>query len=167
MLLRYKNIFRLSVLFNDIVSWSYHMETVTDEYGVLVEWYWQAKTEILGQKPVPVPLCPLQIPYGFDLEFNPGLQGERPAINCLGHGMVKTFFWWKLFNTHHKKIVLYKVLSPRSCINKLRNRTTILRKYFKTHLLFENNNINSKFFGTFLRPSLILSRPWNALMHFK
>jgi hypothetical protein len=30
-----------------------------------VEWYWQGKTEELGEKPVPVPLCPPQIPYGL------------------------------------------------------------------------------------------------------
>jgi hypothetical protein len=30
-----------------------------------VEWYWQGKTEELGKKPVPVPLCPPQIPRGF------------------------------------------------------------------------------------------------------
>jgi hypothetical protein len=28
-----------------------------------VEWYWQGKTEELGEKPVPVPLCPPQIPH--------------------------------------------------------------------------------------------------------
>jgi hypothetical protein len=26
--------------------------------GALVEWNWQGKTEVLGEKPVPVPLCP-------------------------------------------------------------------------------------------------------------
>jgi hypothetical protein len=34
------------------------------EYGVLVGWYWQEKAEVLEEKPVPVPLCPLQIPHG-------------------------------------------------------------------------------------------------------
>jgi hypothetical protein len=28
-----------------------------------VEWNWQGKTEVLGEKPVPVPLCPPQIPH--------------------------------------------------------------------------------------------------------
>jgi hypothetical protein len=28
-----------------------------------VEWYWQGKTEELGEKSVPVPLCPPQIPH--------------------------------------------------------------------------------------------------------
>jgi hypothetical protein len=30
-----------------------------------VEWYWQEKTEELGVKPVPEPLCPPQIPHGL------------------------------------------------------------------------------------------------------
>jgi hypothetical protein len=31
--------------------------------GALVEWNWQGKTEVLGEKPVPVTLCPPQIPH--------------------------------------------------------------------------------------------------------
>jgi hypothetical protein len=31
--------------------------------GAPVEWNWQAKTEVLGEKPVPVPFCPAQIPH--------------------------------------------------------------------------------------------------------
>jgi hypothetical protein len=30
-----------------------------------VEWHWQGKTEELGEKPVPVPFCPPQIPHGL------------------------------------------------------------------------------------------------------
>jgi hypothetical protein len=33
-----------------------------------VEWYWQGKPEELGEKPVPVPLCPPQIPHGLTRE---------------------------------------------------------------------------------------------------
>jgi hypothetical protein len=32
-------------------------------YGVFVEWYRQGTTEVLGEKPVPVPLCPPQISH--------------------------------------------------------------------------------------------------------
>jgi hypothetical protein len=32
--------------------------------GAPVEWNWQGKTEVLGEKPVPVLLCPPQIPHG-------------------------------------------------------------------------------------------------------
>jgi hypothetical protein len=40
----------------------------------------------LGEKPVPVPLCPPKISRGLDLGSNPGLRGERPATNRLSHG---------------------------------------------------------------------------------
>jgi hypothetical protein len=33
--------------------------------GAPVEWNWQRKTEVLGEKPVPVPLCPPQILHGL------------------------------------------------------------------------------------------------------
>jgi hypothetical protein len=33
--------------------------------GAPGEWNWQGKTEVLGEKPVPVPLCPPQIPHGL------------------------------------------------------------------------------------------------------
>jgi hypothetical protein len=33
--------------------------------GAPVEWDWQGKTEVLGEKPVLVPLCPTQIPHGL------------------------------------------------------------------------------------------------------
>jgi hypothetical protein len=32
--------------------------------GAPVKWKWQWKTEVLGEKPVSVPLCPPQIPHG-------------------------------------------------------------------------------------------------------
>jgi hypothetical protein len=45
------------------------------------------KTEKL-EKPVPVPLCPSQIPRG-DPGLNPDLRRERLASNHLSHGMVE------------------------------------------------------------------------------
>ena len=36
-----------------------------DECGTLVEWYWRDKTEVLGEKPAPIPLCPPQILHGL------------------------------------------------------------------------------------------------------
>ena len=33
--------------------------------GAPVEWYWQGKTKVLGEEPVPVPHCPPQIPHGL------------------------------------------------------------------------------------------------------
>jgi hypothetical protein len=42
------------------------------------------ETEVLGEKPVPLPLCPPQI--STDLGSNPGMRGERQATNRLSHG---------------------------------------------------------------------------------
>jgi hypothetical protein len=33
--------------------------------GAPVEWNWYGKTEVLGEKPLPVPLCPPQIPHAL------------------------------------------------------------------------------------------------------
>jgi hypothetical protein len=62
-----------------------------DITGAPLEWNWQGKTDVLEEKPVPVPLCPPQIPM-HDPEFNPGLCGERPATNRLSHGTAKCLF---------------------------------------------------------------------------
>jgi hypothetical protein len=35
-----------------------------------VEWNWQGKTEVLGEEPIPVPLCPPQIPNGHTRDRN-------------------------------------------------------------------------------------------------
>jgi hypothetical protein len=39
------------------------------------------------RKPVPVPLCPSQIPHGMARVRTLCLSGERPVTNCLSHGM--------------------------------------------------------------------------------
>jgi hypothetical protein len=47
--------------------------------GAPVEWKWQAKTEVFGEKPVPVPLCSPQIPHGLtrDLTRASAVRGRR------------------------------------------------------------------------------------------
>jgi hypothetical protein len=44
------------------------------------------ETEEIGEKPVPVTLSPLQIPYLTNSGANPGLCGEKSATNRLSHG---------------------------------------------------------------------------------
>jgi hypothetical protein len=44
--------------------WSVFFFFVFLSNGAPVEWNWLGKTEVLGEKPVPVPLCPPQIPGG-------------------------------------------------------------------------------------------------------
>jgi len=43
------------------------MHAIDDEYGAAVEWLQQGTTKVLAEKPVPVPLCPLQISYGLNM----------------------------------------------------------------------------------------------------
>jgi len=44
---------------------------IKDEYGGLVEWYWQEKIEIPREKTAPVPIFSPQIPHGW-----PGIELE-------------------------------------------------------------------------------------------
>jgi hypothetical protein len=46
----------------------------------------RGKPKYSGDKPIPVPLCPPQIPHGLIPGSNPGLRGEKPATNRLSHG---------------------------------------------------------------------------------
>jgi len=41
-----------------------------DEYGALLECYWQWQTELFGDKPVPVPLGSPQISHGMMWDGN-------------------------------------------------------------------------------------------------
>jgi hypothetical protein len=59
---------------------------VIDEYGAIVELYWQGKTEELGEKPSPRATLSTRNPTWIDSGANPGLRGERPATNRLNHG---------------------------------------------------------------------------------
>jgi hypothetical protein len=47
--------------------------------GAPVEWNWQGKTEVLGEKHVPVPLCAPQIPHGLtrDRTRTSAVRGRR------------------------------------------------------------------------------------------
>jgi hypothetical protein len=55
-----------------------------NEYGALVEWYWQGNTEVLGEKPVTLPLCTPQTSHTlvwFDLGLlrDPEDEGNTPS----------------------------------------------------------------------------------------
>jgi hypothetical protein len=47
-----------------------------------VEWNWQEKTDVLGEKPVPVPLCPPQMPHGLsrDRTRASAVRGRRLTV---------------------------------------------------------------------------------------
>jgi hypothetical protein len=42
------------------------LASMVDEWNMSMDhWYWQWKTQVLGKKPLPVPLCLPKIPYGL------------------------------------------------------------------------------------------------------
>jgi hypothetical protein len=53
-----------------------------------VEWNCQGKPEVIGGNPVPVPLCPPQIPHGL---MRDRTRVGRPATNRLSHGTARFF----------------------------------------------------------------------------
>jgi hypothetical protein len=54
--------------------------------GAPVEWNWQGKTEVLGEKNCPIAALSTTNPTWTDPGSNTGLRGERPANNRLSHG---------------------------------------------------------------------------------
>ena len=72
--------------------WRWLVSSVFPCNGAPVEWNWQRKSEVLGEIPVPLPLCPPQIPRGVTSGSNPGLRGERLATNRLRHGTARIHF---------------------------------------------------------------------------
>jgi hypothetical protein len=71
-------------------------------WRVMVEWYIDGKTEELWEKPVPVPLCPPQIPHGLTRAWTRAsvVRGRRPTTWAM-IGPVWNVTWhllimWKL-----------------------------------------------------------------------
>jgi len=62
-------------------------ERSVNKLGALMDWCWQGKTEVLGEKPVPVPLFPPH-PMCTGLGLNPGHR-KRLATGHLSDGTAK------------------------------------------------------------------------------
>jgi hypothetical protein len=58
-----------------------HPPDDTWAWRATAEWYWWGKTKEVREKPVPVPLCPPQIPHG--------LTRASAVTNHLSHGTAK------------------------------------------------------------------------------
>jgi hypothetical protein len=73
-------------------------------WRAMVGWYWQGKTEELGEKPVPVPLCPPQISHGLTRARTrvSAVRGRR--LTALSHDTAPFFLLWdwqyKYFSCH-------------------------------------------------------------------
>jgi hypothetical protein len=54
--------------------------------GTLLQWYWQGKTDILGENCPSTAFSTTNLKWPV-LRMNQGLVGERPATNRLSHGL--------------------------------------------------------------------------------
>jgi hypothetical protein len=81
-----------------------------------VEWYWQGKTEELGEKPVPVPLCPPQIPHGLNRAS--AVRGRRLTTWAMARPMPRLTDSFKDFRLF--PVVIETAFSPRSLKMKAR-----------------------------------------------
>ena len=62
----------------------------------------RGKTEVLGEKPVPVPLCPPQIPHGLtrDRTQASALRGRRAMARSLLHLGSWRHTWWQIYRAY-------------------------------------------------------------------
>jgi hypothetical protein len=54
------------------------------EYAISTEWYWQGKTEGLGENPIPLPLCQPQSPHGQPCEPRPPREEAATNVRDMG-----------------------------------------------------------------------------------
>jgi hypothetical protein len=98
-----------------------------------VEWYWQGKIEELGEKPVPVPLCPPQIPHGSTRARTRvyAARGRRLTTWAMAHGPLQPLISY-LFGGIEVELINY------------RSQQLYKLKGFheKRHILIQNKNVN-------------------------
>ena len=66
-----------------------------DEFGALLEWYWQGKTRRTGRKTCPNVTLPTINPTWTDHRSNEGLRGEKPTTDHL----FKTDIFFRIIDT--------------------------------------------------------------------
>jgi hypothetical protein len=69
--------------------------------GAPVEWNWQGKTEELGEKPVPVPLRPPQIPHGLTRDWTraSAVGGRRLTAWAMARPSFQAVTWFLKYNS--------------------------------------------------------------------
>jgi hypothetical protein len=94
------------------------------QHGVMVEWYWQGKTEVLGEKLVPVFLHSLQIPHGLDWDGTRAfsvkiwfLELDRNSVYELSRKLERTILNFWLFSKACQKILTAGISCCAVCLN--------------------------------------------------
>ena len=65
--------------------------------GAPVEWKWQGKTEVLGEKTCPSATLSTTNPTWTDPGSNPDLRGGRPATNLLNHDTAYFIYLFQVY----------------------------------------------------------------------
>jgi len=71
--------------------------------GAVVEWYWQGKMEVLGEKPVPVPLGPPKMPHELAWHWTWDLAVRGPLLTegtDPGNVQIITAVSWAVQGSH-------------------------------------------------------------------
>jgi hypothetical protein len=111
--------------------WRWLVSSVFPRNGAPVEWNSQGKTEVFGEKPVPVPCCPPQIPHG------PTLSGERPVTKRLSHG---TALLKRLVIEIHVTVKWGNILPSSVYVTKIQRDVTCTQDSGRTSLICFNNH---------------------------
>ena len=100
--------------------------------GAPVEWNWQGKTEVLGEKPVPVPLCPPQIPHGLtrDRTRASAVTGRRLTVWAMARPSFHVYFnlCFKQHRTFPFQILYY---IPFVALSRQNTNSAVDRQCFK------------------------------------
>jgi hypothetical protein len=75
----------------------------------MVEWYWQRKTKELGEKAIPVPTCPPQLPHALYEGLNLFFHTVKPVPSCLSSGLgISAIYTNYSLHTYHYSLWYYK-----------------------------------------------------------
>ena len=132
-----------------------HITVLMNKYGEAVEWYWQGKTEIVGEKPVPVlPLCSPQTPNGLGRNWrrSSAVTGRRLPV-CHGtdscvllSNIISDVSESSIFNSTILNHLQKKMTQKLSCINshllKMARKTPIASWRQEQGGIKENRKIN-------------------------
>jgi hypothetical protein len=121
--------------------------------GAPVEWNRQGKTEVLGEKPVPVPLCPPQTPHRptrgrtwafvwWEASFQPPEPWHGPVLRLRMSGAIPLHHHVPLWHTQRQ---LYYV--PQSLISHLAFTRSLHERFYCIYMCFKPLDMCHKTFG--------------------
>jgi hypothetical protein len=84
-------------------------------HGAFMKWYWQGKTDVLGEKPVPFSRCPSQIPHTHTLAWDrtqaSALRDQR--LTAFLKAEMSFYFYVANYKVLHVEWTKYKYIFTR------------------------------------------------------